>query len=123
VTGHDQRDEYARDALLEVAKYPEIKFRIDSLVNPTRQADTLLASAMGVLSLHGVDKHLTAAVRAWPEAGGVRILGRFRVPAQAITREFGISNVKLGLGVGMKIWQDLFMGVDLLMRAPKGTGI
>lgn len=123
VTGHDQRDEYAHDALLEVVKYPEIRFRIDSVLDPTRQGDTLSVVAAGVLSLHGFDKALTATVRAWPEAGGVRVLGRFRVPAQAITREFGISAVKLGLGVGMKIWQDLFMGVDLLMRAPQGAGI
>jgi hypothetical protein len=122
VTGHDQRDKFAREALLEVAKYPDIRFRIDSLVQITRQADTLSGLAVGLLSLHGVDKPLTGTVRAWPEGGGVRVLGRFRVPAQAITRDFGISTVKLGLGVGMRIWQDLFMGVDLLLRTPRDVG-
>jgi polyisoprenoid-binding protein YceI len=122
ITGQDQRDEFARNALLEVSKYPEIRFRIDSLVNVTRQADTLSGSAVGLLSLHGVDRPMTAAVRAWPEGGGVRVTGRFRVPAIALTREFGLSSVALGLGIGVRIWRDLFMGVDVLLRAPTGAG-
>lgn len=62
---------------------------------------------------------MRAAVRAWPESGGLRVLGKFRIPAQAITHEYGISSIALGLGVGVRIWQDLFMGVDLLLRMEK----
>lgn len=122
VSGLDQRDRYTHDKILETQRYPEIRFGIDSLTDVTRHADTLGATAVGVLSLHGVDKVLRGRVRAWPEGGGLRVQGRFRIPAQAITREFGVSSFALGLGVGFKIWQDLFMGVDLLMhqQTPQG---
>lgn len=116
VSGLEQRDKYTREKILETARYPEIRFGIDSLIAIERQADTLLGTAVGTLSLHGVDRNLTGHVRAWPEGGGLRVQGRFRIPAQWITKEFGMSSRALGLGVGFRIWQDLFMGVDLLMR-------
>jgi hypothetical protein len=122
ITGHGQRDAFTRKAILETTQYPEIRFTIDSLVGVTRSADTLSGTAVGVLSLHGVDRPMRAAVRAWPESGGLRVLGKFRMPAQAITHEYGISSVALGLGVGVRIWQDLFMGIDLLLQADKAGG-
>jgi len=64
-----------------------------------------------------VAKPMTAVVRSWPEAGGRRVLAKFRIPVKDLTREYGFSKFALGLGVGTKIWQDVFMGVDVLMRA------
>jgi len=122
ITGHDQRDRFTRQAVLEVQQYPEIRFAIDSLVDVTRHADTLKARAVGVFSLHGENRPMIAAVRIWHEGGGLRVLGKFRIPALAIVREYGVSAVALGLGVGVKIWQDLFMGVDLLMRPHTPAG-
>lgn len=122
ITGHDTRDAFARRAVLQTERHPEIRFTVDSLVDLTRHADTLRATAVGVLSLHGVAKPVSAAVRAWPEAGGVRVLGKFRVPAASLVSEFGLSKIALGLGVITDIWKDLFMGVDLLLR-PEGTGV
>ena len=119
VSGLDQRDLYTREAILEVARYPEIRFTIDSLVGVTRQADTLTGSVVGVFSLHGVDKPMTAFIRAWPEAGGQRVLAKMRTPALAIVREYGLSRVALGLGIGTAIWKDLYMGVDIVLR-PEG---
>lgn len=116
-TGEPQRDRYTREAVLETAQHPEIRFSIDSLVSVSRTADTLSGSAWGVLSLHGADRPLVAAVRMWPESGGLRVLGKLRIPAKAITEEFGVSTFALGLGVGVRVWKDLFMGVDLLMHA------
>jgi len=116
VTGEDRRDAYARGAILHTDWYPEVRFTIDSLVGMTRHADTLRGTAMGVLSLHGVKQPMTAAIRAWPEAGGLRVLGKLRVPARALTSEYGFSRLALGIGVVSKIWEYLFMGVDLLLR-------
>ena len=117
VTGEHRRDAYAKDAVLQVSRYPAIRFAIDSLVNLTRQADTLHGKAVGVFTVHGVAKPMTAVVRSWPEAGGRRVLAKFRIPVKDLTREYGFSKFALGLGVGTKIWQDVFMGVDVLMRA------
>jgi hypothetical protein len=64
---------------------------------------------------------MTADVRAWPEAGGLRVLGRFRIPAPDMVKEYGLSSFALGLGVGVRVWQDLFMGVDLLLHVQRAS--
>jgi len=122
ITGEDRRDAFTRNAILQTNRYPEIRFTLDSVLNVTRQADTLRGTAVGVFSLHGVAKPITASVRAWPEAGGLRVLAKFRVPAASLTQEFGLSRFALGLGVTSKIWYDLFMGVDLVMRPQVRAG-
>lgn len=120
VTGEARRDAFTRQTLLDVTKYPEMKFRIDSLVDVSRNADTTRATAVGMLTLRDVTRPMTAGVRAWPEAGGLRVLARLRVPAPELTHEWGLSRFALGLGVNTGIWYDLFMGVDVLLR-PQGT--
>jgi hypothetical protein len=119
VTGENMRDIYAR-RLLRTTQFPSIRFTIDSLVKVTRQPDTLVAAAMGVLSVNGYDKPMSAAVRFWPEAGGIRVLAKLRVPAHTLWEDFGISKYAL-MGAGTGIWKDLFMGVDVLLR-PEGMG-
>jgi polyisoprenoid-binding protein YceI len=122
VTGESRRDAYARSAILHSDRYPHVRFTVDSIVGMTRQADTLRGTALGVLSLHGATKPMTAAVRAWPEGGGMRVLAKVRVPARELVPEYGMSKFALGLGIGTKIWQDLFMGVDLLLRQQAASG-
>ena len=117
ISGENRRDAYAREAVLQTNRYPDIRFALDSLVNVTRQADTLYGTAVGVFTLHGVAKPMTATVRSWPEAGGRRVLAKFRIPVRQLTHEYGFSKFALGLGVGTKIWQDAFVGVDVLLRA------
>jgi hypothetical protein len=122
VTGESRRDAYARRAVLNTDRYPQVRFTVDSLVGMTQQADTLRATALGMLTLHGVTKPTTAAVRAWHEAGGLRVLAKIRIRAHDLVPEYGMSKFALGLGVGTKIWQDLFLGVDLLLRPQAGSG-
>jgi YceI-like protein len=122
ITGEERRDNYTHQAVLQTDRYPEITFTIDSVVNVTRQADTLRGTAVGVFLLHGVRKPMTAGVRAWPEAGGLRVLAKFRVPAPSLTQEFGLSRFALGLGVTTRIWYDLFMGVDVVLRSQGTAG-
>jgi polyisoprenoid-binding protein YceI len=116
ITGEERRDAFARDAVLEATRYPVIRFTIDSVVNVTRQADTLHGTAVGVFTLRDVSKPMTARVEAWPEAGGLRVLAKFRIPAPDLTTEYGLSRFALGLGVTTRIWYDLFMGVDVVLR-------
>lgn len=118
VTGENMRDVYAR-TLLRTAHSPLLQFTIDSLADVTRQADTVFATAVGVLSVSGRDKPLNAVVRSWPEAGGIRVLARLRVQARVLWEDFGISKYAL-MGAGTGIWKDFFMGVDVLLR-PEGT--
>ncbi len=98
------------------------QFALDSLVGMTRRRDTLHGTAVGVVTLHGVNKPVRAAIRAWPEAGGTRVEARFRVPAKELVDAFGISQFALGLGVTTGIWKDFFMGADLvLLRQATGA--
>ena len=121
ITGEDRRDRYAHQAVLETTRYPEAKFRIDSLVGIRRHADTIKGIAQGVLTLRDVSRPVTATVTAWHEAGGMRVLSRIRIPAGELVPNYGLSKYALGLGIGTKIWFDLFLGVDLVFR-PEGAG-
>jgi hypothetical protein len=120
ISGHDQRDAYARGAVLQATRYRTVDFTLDSVVNVTRRADTLRGTGIGHLTLHGVTNPMNAALVAWPEAGGLRVFGKFRMPSHDMVRVYGLSSYALGLGWGTKIWQDFFAGVDMLLR-PEGS--
>lgn len=122
VTGEDRRDNYAKRAILQTDRYPEIQFKIDSVVGMRRQADTIYATAIGQFFLHGVTKPMTAQIQAFAEGGGIRVLGKFMVPVSKLVPEYGLSKFALGLGVGTKIWEHLFMGVDLVLRRQTNAG-
>jgi hypothetical protein len=114
--GSRMRNGFADATVFETGRYPTTHYRIDSLVNVTQQGDTLLGTAVGVITIRGVDTTLTAAMRAWPQDGGMRVLAKLHMPAAALEEQFGVSRMALSLGVGANMWQDLFMGVDLVLR-------
>jgi hypothetical protein len=59
-------------------------------------------------------------VEGWREAGGLRVTSKIRIPAKDLVPEWGLSKFALGLGIGTKIWYDLFIGADMLLR-PEGA--
>lgn len=118
-TGLEMRDIYARKAILQTARYPEIKFTIDSLVDVQR-GDTIRAMAVGVFETHGVSVPMRAPVLAWRDPAGLRVRAQFAVPASALTDQFGMSTWALGMGVAMKRWKTLNVGVDVILR-PSGS--
>jgi polyisoprenoid-binding protein YceI len=122
VTGEDRRDALTRSGILQTTRYPTINFTIDSVVNVTKQADTLRGTAVGVFTLHGVSKPMTAVLRGWPEGGGMRVTARLRVRPRDLTEEYGLSKLALGLGVTTGIWYDLFAGVDVVLRQQGSAG-
>jgi hypothetical protein len=113
--GSTERDTYARGVLLQSSRYPDIRFSIDSLAITARSSDTLSGTALGVFTLRGVARPMVAVVRAWPEAGGLRVTAKFRIPALDLVPVYGFSRLALGLGVGMKIWEYVFAGVDVVL--------
>lgn len=118
-TGLGFRDAYGRRAVLQTSTYPEITFTIDSLTE-VQPGDTLRAIALGTLVLHGVQHATRAPVKAWHEPAGFRVRAQFSVPALALTDEFKMSKVALGMGVGSRRWNTVHMGVDLILR-PAGS--
>jgi polyisoprenoid-binding protein YceI len=119
--GSRMRNGFAYSTVFETGRYATTRYRIDSLVNVTLQGDTLLGTAVGVITIRGVDTTLTAAMRAWPQNGGMRVLAKLHIPAAALEEQFGVSRLALSLGVGANLWNDLFMGVDLLLH-PAAAG-
>src|SRR5439155_13431959 len=79
VTGEAMRDVMMHQAL-ETARFPDIRFTLDSLVGLIRQVDTLFCSAVGTLTVRGVQQPTTAAVKAFPEAGGIGALAQQGTP-------------------------------------------
>ena len=119
ITGETVRDVMMHQ-VLETAQFPEISFTLDSLVDMSKQADTLRGSAVGTLTVRGVQRPTTAAVKAFPEAGGMRVLAKWRVWAPDLMLQLTPKLNYLGLGVNTAIWRDVFMGADLVFR-PEAT--
>ena len=120
ITGLAFRDIMMHHVLM-TSQFPEIHFTLDSLVGLTRQADTLFGRAVGTFTVRGMPKPTTAAVKAFPVAGGMRVLAKWRMPAPDLMLELIPKLHYIGLGVNTAIWRDFFMGADLVFR-PETTG-
>jgi YceI-like protein len=115
--GSDSIDQYVRVGVLHVRAHPQVKFTIDSVVRITERGDTVHGTAMGILTLRGVAKPIAASVRFWNDtaAGGLRVLAKTHIPVRHLWSEFGMSEFALG-SIGAHTWQDVWMGVDLVMK-------
>jgi hypothetical protein len=118
VTGLDMRDLYARRKVLHTKQYPAIRFQVDSLTEVAR-GDTMKAVAVGTFEAHGVRVAMKSPVKVWRESGGIRVQSHFWIPAKNLIDVFDMSPLALGMGVRMMEWNELHMGVDmLLLRGP-----
>jgi hypothetical protein len=121
-TGVEMRDRYARESILNTKAFPTVTFTIDSLSHLTKtRGDTLAGTVYGVLSLHGVTHPESAPVRTWHEAGGRRVTGKFLVPGTDMTEVYHMSKYSLGLGVGQAVWDELWLGIDVILKPTSGT--
>jgi hypothetical protein len=118
-TGLDMRDIYARRVVFETGRYPDITFTIDSLVD-VKRGDTTHAMAVGTFEVHGMSEPMRAPVTAWRDPAGLRVRAQFSMPAPALTDVFMMTKWGLSMGVAMKRWKTLHVGVDLILR-PTGS--
>ena len=119
-SGENMRDNFARARVLQTDEFPDVRFTIDSLVG-IRKGDTLEATAVGKLLLHGVTRPWSVPVRAWREPLGLRVTGQFAFPAPDLIDVYRLSKYPLGLGVGTEIWKWIHLGIDAVLR-PAGSG-
>lgn len=113
VSGQAMRDMLTHQ-VLESQSFPDITFTLDSLVGFTKQPGALVGSAIGTLKVRGVNEPVTAALRVFPDGGGMRVLAKFRITADTLTKKF-IPKLRIfGLGGNTNIWHDFFMGADLV---------
>jgi hypothetical protein len=115
VTGLDLRDAYARKAVFETEKHPELKFTIDSLVE-VLDGDTVRGVAVGVFEVRGYAHPIRVPVTAVREAGGLRVRGQSSFDAQMLVNEFSMSRWALGMGVVFKRWKTVHWGIDLIVQ-------
>lgn len=115
VSTNEMHDAFAHRAVIETTRYPEIRFVIDS-VTQILPGDTLVGTAVGTLHLRGAQRVMQGPVRAWREAGGMRVTGRMRMNAADLTDVWGVSRYALGLGIATGIWRSLYVGVDAVLR-------
>jgi hypothetical protein len=115
VTGESWRDETLHNLVLQTQRFPEVVFTIDSVVGLSRVADTLVGRAVGTFTVKGVATPTIAEVKALPDSGGMRVLARWRIPADDIMK-ISPSLHTIGLGLNLKIWKYLYMGADFVMR-------
>jgi hypothetical protein len=113
--GSDSRDDFADKYVYSSAKYPTVEFRVDSVRAISMSGDTVNAIAIGTFILRGVEKPTRVQVQGVQEASGLRVRGLFAMPAKELQDRYSVSKVALGLGVGLKLWDTLFMGFDLIL--------
>lgn len=116
VTGEDNRDEYAREKILQANQFPEVSYHLDSINEVRAISATTKAMGYGTLTLKGVkEPNVKSSLHFWREAGGLRVLGKLRFPAIDLIEKYGISSFALGLGVGVRMWEHIYLGVDMLL--------
>jgi hypothetical protein len=119
-TGANHRDAFATKYVYNTDKYPTIDFVIDSLTNIAVSAsgDTVNAVAVGTFHLRGAKKATRVQVRGIKEPSGLRVRGVFAMPASELRDQYGVSQWAMGAGIGLKLWDTLFMGFDLILTPP-----
>ena len=101
--------------VMQTSQFPDIVFTLDSLTDLHKHGDTLQGKANGILTFRDTKTPTIAVVKAFPNAGGMRVLAKWRLPAKALL-DMTPKLHYLGLGVNTNIWHDFFMGADIVFR-------
>jgi len=100
-----------------------VRVKADALITGQAMRDVMMHQLLQTWSFSEItftlDSLVIAAVKAFPGAGGMRVLAKWRVPAWMLL-DLTPSIHSLGLGVNTWLWKDLFMGADLVFH-PEAT--
>jgi hypothetical protein len=120
-TGADFRDAYAKKAVMKSNAFPTITYQIDSLTDVRVEGDTIRGTSQGTLTLIGKQHPMPGRIVAWRVPGGLRVRGQLQVPARDMTENFGMSKFALNMGVVLGRWDTLYMGIDVILKAPNSA--
>jgi polyisoprenoid-binding protein YceI len=87
-TGNKSRDKKMHKDILESAKYPEIRFTVQSVRGTLPQNGTAQVEMSGILNLHGADHPFTVAAPVQVSDGRATADVKFTVPYQ----QWGLKN-------------------------------
>ncbi len=121
VNGSNMRDNFAYRYIYRTAKYPTITFAVDSVTSVTVIRDTVNLIAAGTFSFRGVERATRVQMQGIREGNTTRVRGMFAMPAVELRERYSMPPIALGLGLGMKLWDTVFMGFDLIMNEQPGT--
>lgn len=84
---------------MDVAKYPEIVFTVESLKNVRRNGPNIEADAVGRMQIHGVEKPMTIPVRlTWlPDKLAARTNGRMQGDLLVVRAQFTVKRSDFGI--------------------------
>jgi hypothetical protein len=114
VSGSSIRDGYARKVVLEVDKYPSIRFTIDSLTG-IEEGEPVRATAVGTFELRGRTEAMRVPVIVQRQSNGLRVRARFEIPVAQLIEQFGVSRTALGPGADRGVWNGIRVGVDVVL--------
>jgi len=106
-TGNDRRDRDLQKSM-EPAKYPVLRFELDSVAAETGPSDSLAATLRGRLSLHGVTREVLLPSVLSFLTDGVRVRSDFPVNL----KDYRIGGLSKLLGV-LKMYEDIVVHVDV----------
>jgi polyisoprenoid-binding protein YceI len=118
-----QKEHLHSDKWLDVAKYPEIIFEVESAKNVKRQANVTTADVAGKFSLHGVTKTITVPVTMTFLKDKLQA----RIPGKAgdllvIRASFKIKRSDFGINPGQgedKVSDDIELNLSIAGAAPR----
>jgi polyisoprenoid-binding protein YceI len=79
-SGSDARDSRMRKEILEVQKYPEIRFRPDRIEGAVAPAGASDVKLHGIFSIHGADHEMTVPAQVQANGGMYAATALFEVP-------------------------------------------
>ena len=120
VIGSDMRDAFARRYIYKSALYPTITFTIDSL-KVTERGDTIRGMAYGIFQLRDGRTPIVVPIRIWDDPAGRRVQGKWHITGPQLIEDYHVPRGYLAMGVASKLWDELHMGFDLILRQAGGS--
>jgi hypothetical protein len=116
VIGSEMRDRFARKYIYKSGTYKEISFVVDSVSKVQVRNDTIRGEAHGVFSIRDAKSVIAVPFYAVSEGQDLRVRGKWHVTAKAMVSDYHIPKSAMAMGVGSKMFDELHMGFDLILR-------
>jgi len=118
-----QKEHLHSDKWLDVAKYPQIAFEVESVKNVKTQGDVTTADVTGKMSLHGVTKTVTAPVKMTFLKDKLKARTGKDGDLLVIRANFKIKRRDFGINPGQmeeKVSDEIELNLSIAGAAPRG---
>ncbi len=109
------RDRTANADIFGIARWPEIKFVVDSLADIVL-GDTVRGHAYGTFFFRNVETPTVALLSMWRDPLGLRVMARVGIVPTDLVEVYGVSIHGIRLGLSSGNWQMIWFGVDAILN-------